>query len=638
VTFEAISQISRPTEFIQQPFDIIEYDASLELLSAPLPILEHGLCNIRVAWTDIPQGILPLHLRDLTIDSVKVNGLNANYSRKGNTADDTMHYAIEIPSSIQKGDTTIVAVHYHGTMGKEPPRQISWGGVYSTKRILYAIGTGFFANYVGTTQHWMPCYDHPSDKALLKTRILVPKGKMAISNGILETIDTLEQGMRFTWSMDKPLATYLMTFAVDSFQKHVIGNANNAVYAIKQDSVATAISFSQLPRMIATLEKSFGDYPFRSVGYVLTPTGSMEHQTMISIDESIVRKKDSNNSTILHELAHQWFGDKVTPRDYGYHWLSESFATYAECLWAEELKGQAGYIQDVQAKITEYFGNTIAREGVMPLEKYGRSAPSSNYPRTIYIKGAVILGMLRHHMGDSLFFQALKTYLERYRYGNAITEDFQKACEDISGTNLQWFFDQWIKRKGWPRIQIDTSTFVNGDIKSMRMKIAQVQSQDYGMFQQVPLQIGFRLPDNSFEYRTITFSGPETIINIDSLPEYRSMSVNQGNALRSLVQIAKVTGIESAIEHAVNAIYVYPNPGSTKMTIEYPLSMQGSQTISVIDINGKIIREWNVDIDRTGLALSAQIDIDVSGISPGTYIITMKNNYQSLSTNCIITQ
>jgi aminopeptidase N len=188
----------------------------------------------------------------------------------------------------------------------------------------------------------------------------------------------MEKGIRYTWAIDKPLSTYLMTFAVDSFQRHVIGEDRNAVYAIKQDSLATAISFSQLPRMIKTLEKSFGPYPFETVGYVLTPTGSMEHQTMISIDESIVRKKDSTNSTILHELAHQWFGDKVTPRDYGYHWLSESFATYSESLWAEELKKMPGYVQDVQSKITEYFGTTISREGVMPLEKYGRSAPSSN--------------------------------------------------------------------------------------------------------------------------------------------------------------------------------------------------------------------------------------------------------------------
>ena len=152
VSFEASAQISRPTEFIPQPFDIIEYDVSIDLLSAPLPKLENGLCIIKVAWNESPKGILPIHLRDLTIDSVSVNGTKSSFTRKGEIKDDTMHFAIDIPSSIQKGDTTIVKVHYQGMMGKESPRTISWGGVYSTKRIVYAIGTGFFANYVGTTQ------------------------------------------------------------------------------------------------------------------------------------------------------------------------------------------------------------------------------------------------------------------------------------------------------------------------------------------------------------------------------------------------------------------------------------------------------------------------------------------------------
>lgn len=638
ITYTTIAQISRPTEFIPQPFDIIGYDVSIDLLSTPLPKLEHGKCQIQIAWTDTPQGIIPIHLRDLTIDSVLVNGVRSGFLRKGEIKDDTMHFAIDIPSTIKKGDTSIVTIFYQGMMGKEPPRSISWGGVYSTKRILYAIGTGFFANYVGTTQHWIPCYDHPSDKALLTTRILVPKGLMAVANGTLKSIDSTEKGIRYTWSIDKPLSTYLMTFAVDSFQKHVIGEDRNAVYAIKQDSLATAISFSQLPRMIKTLERSYGSYPFESVGYVLTPTGSMEHQTMISIDEAIVRKKDSSNATILHELAHQWFGDKVTPRDYSYHWLSESFATYSESLWAEELKGTPGYVQDVQSKITEYFGTTVSREGVMPLEKYGRSAPSSNYPRTIYVKGAVVLGMLRHQLGDSIFFASLQTYLERHRFGNAITEDFQKACEDVSGRDLQWFFDQWVKRKGWPRIQIDTASSLNGGIRSMRLKIMQVQAQDYGIYEQVPLQIGFRLPDNSFMYRTITFSGPETILNIDSLPEFRSMNVNQGNKFRSLVQVARVTGIESSTDFIANALYVYPNPGTSQLTIEYPLSKKETVILSLLDLNGNVIKTWDIQVPHYSNAITGQFHIDVSGIVSGSYVVSLNDGINIMNTHCIITQ
>lgn len=286
------AQISRPTEFIKQPFDVLGYDASMDFVGSPQPRLDNGQCSIHVFWQDEPKGIFPLYLRDLEIDSILVNGTKVEYDKKGIPEDDTMHYAVKIPNGIKKGDTMIVNVFYGGIMGKEPPRSgFSWGGVYATKRILYAIGVGFYANYVGTTQHWLPCYDHPSDKARITTRITVPKGLMAIANGTLKQIDTVSKGVRYTWASEFPMATYLMTFAVDSFQRHVIGNEKNNVFAIKQDSAATAISFSRLPRMISALEKRFGPYPFESVGYVLTPTGSMEHQTMISIDENIVRKK-----------------------------------------------------------------------------------------------------------------------------------------------------------------------------------------------------------------------------------------------------------------------------------------------------------------------------------------------------------
>ena len=639
LSFEiSFAQISRPTDYVPQDFDIISYDVSFDLMSTPLPLLEHGVCRIIVAWKEQSKGYLPIHLRDLTIDSVTVDGTITTYLQKGTLADDTMHHAITIGSNVKKGDTSIVLIYYHGMMGKEPPRTFSWGGVYATKRILYAIGTGFFANYVGTTQHWLPCYDHPSDKALLTTRIHVPKGLHAVSNGKLLQVDTTDTGLRYVWNADIPMATYLMTFAVDSFQRHVFGNPHNVVFAIKQDSLATAISFSQLPRMIATLERRFGAYPFSSVGYVLTPTGSMEHQTMISIDEAIVRKKDSTNSTILHELSHQWFGDNVTPQNYGHHWLSESFATFSETLWAEELKGQAGYIQDVQAKITEYFGTTVNREGVMQLEQYPRQAPSSNYPRTIYVKGAAVLAMLRHHLGDSVFFASLRTYLNRHTYGNAVTKDFQQACEDVSGLDLEWFFNQWVRRKGWPRIQVDTATIITNGQRSLRLNIIQVQPADYGFYVRVPIQIGFRLQDNSFVYRTIECSGPETTIFLDSLPPYRSMNVNQGMTFRSLVQVAKVTSIAESHEMNVHALYAYPNPGREVITIEYPIVGKGPVSWSIMDIKGNIIKEWKNQDIHIGTSMTALMQLDVSGFQPGTYVISMKQAAHTFSTTHIITK
>ena len=628
-------QVSSPVLFKQQPFDVLSYDVALEFPSPPKAIVSNAVCTISFTWLEDPKGLsFPFHLRDLIVDSVFYNNIMSVAEEQSTSATDTFHYAVPAPLNAKKGDTVSVKVFYHGNMGNEPAKPMSWGGVYGTKRILYALGVGFYANYVSTTQHWLACYDHPSDKALFKGTFTVPKGVFVCSNGTLKKIDTLPTSLRYTWQTEIPTATYLLTFAVDTFKTYTFGNPNNVVYAIAQDSIATSISFKLLPKMIATLEQYYGAYPFEKVGYVLTPTGSMEHQTMISIDEAVVRKKDTMNSVALHELAHQWFGDLVSPQDFRYAWLTESFATFSESLWAGANK-PSGYITDQQSKLTQYFNSVVGSEGVLCLENFSRTVPSSNYPRTIYIKGAIVLGMLRHQLGDSIFFASLKKYLNDHKYGVATTEDFINSVESLSGKNMQWFFDQWVKRKGWPRLQIDTNGSLNSLGKKLSLHIKQVQPKDYGTFIDIPLEIGFRLPDNSMFYRTISIANTDTIIHIDSLPDYKSITLNQGPSLRSLLQIASVTGIESSPTFSSDSLHIYPNPGQDIITIEHPFVKNEVLRISIYDIKGNVVKTWK-EQNQTTSSMTALLDIDSSELISGTYTIIVQTDKKSISQQCII--
>ena len=163
-----------------------------------------------------------------------------------------------------------------------------------------------------------------------------------------------------------------------------------------------------------------------------------------------------------------------------------------------------------------------------------------------------------------------------------------------------------------------------------------MQPVDYGLYENVPLQIGFRLPDNSLVYRTVTFSGYETIILLDSMPEFKSITVNQGNQFRSLIQLAKITTVDDDAQYAVQALHVYPQPGNAQLTIEYPL-ISGNISWKITDLQGNIIREWKDKQDQQWKALSALLHIDVSTIPSGSYFITMTNGSQLFSTKCSIT-
>lgn len=640
INIMAQQRISSPVLYNKQPFDILKYTFSIDLTEAPKPIAKQAINTITFTWTDNPvEKKFYFHLRDLTIDSVLYNGKSIQFYQEGNIDSADFHYAIDAPIGAMKNDIVSLSIYYHGIMGSEPAEPNSWGGVFGTNRILYTMGVGFHANYVGTTQHWLACYDHPSDKAAFKGSFIVSKGKYVCSNGLLTSIDTLENALRFNWETNIPTATYLLTFAIDSFIPYQFGSKTNIVYGLKSDSSVLQTSYKLLPKMVDMLERYFGPYPFEKVGYVLTPTGSMEHQTMISVDQSIARKKDSVNSVSLHELAHQWFGDMVSPIDFRYAWLTESFATYCETLWAHELKKNTGYISDQQAKLSSYF-SSVTREGVLSLDNFERKSPSSNYPSTIYVKGAVVLGMLRHELGDDIFFTGIRSYLDKFTYGNVKTEDFQQVLENKSGKKLDWFFDQWIIRKGWPRFTFDTTSIIENNSKKIKITCKQVQPKEYGYFKNVPIELGFRLADNSYIYKIIYSNDAESISMIDSIPAYRSMTINQGPTLRTLMQMVSITTINESEDFNTNQIYTYPMPAQDAITIEYPLPHNTCiGDIILIDTSGKIIKQLKKEIyssegfEKTGLFI-----LHISDIASGNYTLTMKYGNNQLSRQIIITR
>jgi aminopeptidase N len=619
-----LNEPSRALDFKKQPFDVLNYTVQLDLSKAPAKTMS-GICDIDIEWKEIsPENNFIFHLRSLKVDSVHYNGASTTFKAVGEPNSADFHYRVEYPDEYSLGDFARITVYYSGTMTAEYPSN-SWGGVQSSGGCLYAMGVGFSNEYVSATRHWMPCYDHPSDKATLDLTIKTPSGKTAVANGLLKSSsDTL-----FHWKMEDECATYLMTFAVDNYLPlhfKSIGidpELPIVVYSKPADSALTRKSFKNLPRMVSSFEIIYTQYPFEKVGFCNTPTGAMEHQTMVSYPTFLSRSGDTVNPVAAHELAHQWWGDLVTPLDFRHAWLTESFATFSESMWAEELGGRAGFLKDQTAKIKRYIDTVTKNEGVMPLFDFPRKTPSSNYPETIYQKGAVVLGMLRYELGDSLFFGSLKSYLTKYAYGNATTDSLLKTLNDFTGRDFTPFFNQWVYGKGWPQIDVFTARQPEG-FKRLRVELRQRQLDDYGVYTNLPIELGFKNSAGQTEYRLLKMTEKEQVFELDSLEDFTAVTMNEGPTVRALVQFFSLTDVEETpVLKSGKHFDIQPNPATESATIIF--HAKGIATLEVFSVTGEKVFSEKID----ALLGMNRFLLKTAGFANGVYVVKISDENTS---------
>lgn len=628
----AADGISSPVEFHPQKFDVLHYDATLDLTKAPSAVMK-GTCITTIRWIDSTDVVYHFHLRGLAVDSAFLDSSRITPEAVQDTTNKTTHYDVIPPKKPRAGDTARLTVYYSGTMTSEPGNS-PWGGVLSQSGTLYAMGVGFKAPYVSTTQHWLPCYDHPSDKATFHGVFRVPKGYFAASNG---TLQQREEGDTTIceWTHNIPCATYLLTFAVDKYLPLSFSTSVPAVvYSRSADTAATRISFSRLPEMVRCLEQHFIPFPFEKVGYVNTPNGAMEHQTMISFNTSLSQSKNTTNSVAAHELAHQWFGDLVSPLDFRNAWLTESFATFCESLWAECAGTSGGYLKDQSNKLSQYLNTVVKTEGVLPLYDFSRTPPSSNYPGTIYQKGAVVVGMLRYELGDSLFFGGLREYLTRHKYSSAATTDLRLVLEQFSGKDLSWFFRQWVESPGWVMLTADTATVsVGNGLRNLQLRLKQVQPASYGTYTNVPVEIGFKKRvGGEYFYRIIRLNDTQQTFTLDSLPDFTTITINEGPSLRALLQITRISDVEEFTRPVKSApLRVTPNPFSGSITATFEAGARNA-IISVIDPAGKVV--FTQDFETT--AGENILTIPLPQLANGTYFFRVETGDDKFSVPVIL--
>ncbi|MER6467927.1 M1 family metallopeptidase [Streptomyces collinus] len=379
-----------------------------------------------------------LDLQQLRITSVEVNGRHAKFTRDGDEVTVTPR------NTLARGRDFTVTVTYGGV-----PEPLSGPIVFGSKYGWMKTTDGVFvACEPNAASTWFPSSDHPSDKATYDIRIKAPRGLTGVSNGRL--VSTYDRGdSTYThWRESRPMATYLATATIGKFDVRtgrtpggtpiyvavdpVLKNGNSVdVYAV---TAAATDYWSQV----------FGPYPFEETGAIVDdmPEAGFSLEVQSKPAYSAVR----NETTIVHELAHQWFGDSVSVARWKDIWLNEGFATYAQWLWAEH--------QGTRSAHDTFRAAYDARPADSSFWQIQVADPQRDtmFASAVYQRGAMTLQALREKIGDKAFFRLLPAWTRLHRYGNADTADFVRLAERISGRKLDDLFRTWLFTTGKPTL------------------------------------------------------------------------------------------------------------------------------------------------------------------------------------------
>lgn len=424
---------------------------------------------------------------DLSIQNVTVNKVAVKFETTGDKL------IVPLPGAAKAGDKFEIAIRYEGKPSKGMYFILPDKDYPDRPKHIWTQGES------EDTRYYLPTYDYPNDRLTTETVLTVPASWITVSNGKLISVSDAGKGLKtWTWRESVPSSTYLLTVVAGEFDevKDSWRGMPVTYYAPKGRGDRLSINYSRTPAMIDLFSKKLGvDYPWEKYAQVMVDdfvAGGMENSSATTNTSSSLNHPKiaaelltDEDGLISHELGHQWFGDLVTCKDWGDIWLNEGFATFMENLWMEAHYGKDQADFERWEATRQWFGDSNLYK--KPIVRHDFD-DSSEFDGNAYTKGAWVLHMLRHQLGENAFFRSLNHYLEVNRGKNVVTADFAKAIEESSNMNVDQFFSQWLYGAGAPKL--DLSYTYDNEKHQVTLNVKQTQKVEgrVGIFR-VPVDV-----------------------------------------------------------------------------------------------------------------------------------------------------
>jgi aminopeptidase N len=404
-----------------------------------------GIANIRCRFIASGRSEALFNLAGLDVRKVERDAKAVSWCR---TDDNLLN--IQLDSSPPEGTETTFRVEYGG----KPELGLAFKTGNNERTYVLA------DNWPEGARGWFPCVDHPSDKALVSFDVEVRPEWTVVAAGTPAGLARLNNGRRiFRYEGTVPIQTYCMVFAAGEYEKVGAGNVLGfeiAYYLYPEDKDRGTKKLEKVtPSCIEYFTNLIGSYPFKKCALVQCPTrfGGMENAGTIFLNQRRFPGEGNMDGLVVHEMAHQWFGDHVGIGEWNHIWLSEGFATYLEHLYTAHAQGQEILHEQLRRDARRI--KRVTERKPRPIVGEPSESPHNLLSTFSYQKGAWVLHMLRVLVGDKAFFASIKDYFKTFGGRTACSSDFRIIIEKHSGKDLGWFFEQWLNRSDLPEIEAD---------------------------------------------------------------------------------------------------------------------------------------------------------------------------------------
>ena len=555
-------------------------DPSVYYISGKVTTTFKAMSNMTSVTFDLAQ--------QLTVRSVTMNQASLNFVQNFND-----ELVITLPNDLAVGNTATVIINYDGI-----PANSGMGSfvtsTHNDSPILWTLSEPFGA------RDWWPCKQDLNDKVdSIDVYITAPSQYVSVSNGVEPEAPIINGNLKTThFHHGYPIPAYLIAIAVTNYSVYLQTGGTtpnnfpiiNYVYPETLPNVESQLSVT--PLLLNLFENLFEPYPFRNEKYGHAQFGwggGMEHTTVSFM-------VNFNRQLIAHEMAHQWFGDKITCGTWKDIWLNEGFATYVAALAIENLDGKNAFISEKGNMINNI--TALPNGAVYLTDNQATDVNRIFDSRLSYYKGAMVLEMLRYKMGDELFFQGIKNYLadENLSYKYAITSDLQAHLEAVYGQSLTEFFNDWVYGQGYPTYTIAVNSLSAGTLK---FTVNQSQSDASVSYFEMPVPI--RVNGSNGEVANFvlnnTFNGQEFIEQVPF--SVASVTIDPEKHL-----ISKSNTVELGKETFQwnQQVMVYPNPAMTEVHVQLPNAVNFQKLLFYNALGQQVLESFTPDVPLTSLS------------------------------------